>query len=430
MYENSVTYQFVGNVVSGLATGNPASALPEGAVGVFTEAGVSVDPTGLVGPDVPVKIGTRANGVLKFSPVFTRGEANMVGLAFVAPVEQVSFIGWNGTAGALDTEIDATYVASVRLENTQGVYNNTPIIKTVPVYLPDNVAFPATALGQFEHATRLVNSIHAQFSADRLGGQLIRAERVTSDAGVPVDNGTTGDATHFLTTQGSTLVTFEVAAGTAGDIDIAANGDTNLIVGSFVNIGGSVYEIVAATDDNITLDIPYAGPSGRVAFAAVSSSIDALDDAEDWGVRLTGVTPAQFNAKTDMFPRRVRFQASYTKTFTDPFNLFRKVTEPADAAFTTTIAANEGLGSGAEIAKREVYTNMNEQNHIVSHFPPTNYRDSAVVTNNYRQVIIRGLHDRFLDVATGKRPVSTFNIIVALEDTGVAWDTLDDIFGI
>ena len=364
--------------------------------------------------------------MLKFSPVFTRGNAQITNLAYVAPVEQVSFIGWNGTAGALDTEIDATYVASVRLENTQGVYNNTPIIKTVPVYLPDDVALAGSALGQFEHATRLIDSFAAQFSEARLAGQVIRAERVSNGTRVVIDSGA-GTATGLRLTNGSArVVSIIEATGAAGTMEA---GEVN--VDEIVHLRGSAYQVVASDADGFTLDRPYLGASEDIVFDTALTGIyddGTLGDATTWGVRLTGVTPAQFDAKTDMFPRRVRFQASYTKTFTDPFNLFRKVTEPADAAFTTTVAANEGVGTGAEIAKREVYTNMNEQNHVVSHFPPTNYRDSAILTNNYRQIMIQGFHNRFLDVATGKRPISQFNIIIALEDATVAWDTLNVIF--
>ena len=424
MYENSVTYQFVGNVVSGLANGAAVTGIAEGGVAVVTEAGTAVNPNALVGAAVPIKIATRVNGVLKFSPVFTRGNARITDLAYVAPVEQVSFIGWNGTAGALDTEIDATYVASVRLENTQGVYNNTPIIKTVPVYLPDNVDFAGTTLGQFEHATRLMDSFIAQFSEARLGGQVIRAERTNSGARTALGTAV-GDV---VFTNGSTVIS-------ADDIDDATGAGTVLTVGELLVVGTAanspVYRIesIDVGANTAVLDRPYQGPTATIDDADLRAITVANQADTDYGIRLTGVTPAQFDAKTDMFPRRVRFQASYTKTFTDPFNLFRKITEPADAAFTTTVAANEGLGSPAEVAKREVYTNMNEQNHIVSHFPPTTYRDSVIAGNTYRQIVINSVHDAFVDVAVGKRPISRFNIVIALENATVQWNNLNTVLG-
>ena len=433
MYENSVTYQFVANAASGLATGDPATALPEGAVGVFTEAGVSVDPAVAIALGTRIKIGARVNGTLKFSPVFNRGNARIEDLDFIAPIEQVSFIGFNGTDGALDADIDTTYTASIRLENTQGVYNNTPVVKTVPVYIPDTGLDPVTdnAELQFEHATRLIDSFAAQFSTERLAGQVIRAERV-SDGIIDdtfddlVDQGA---ITNFRLTNGSPVVQFLNVGGAAQ----ATGAGAGLAVGDYVRVGGVDFQVAdfAATDTSFILDRPYIGATATVAIDhATSGTIEDAaaggDIPDNWGVRLTGVTPANFDAKTDMWPRIVRFQASYTKTFTDPI-LFRKVIEPADAVFTTIVAAFEGVGSSAEVAKREVYTNMNEQNHIVSHFPPTRYRDSVDMTNDYDQVVINATEASFVDVATGKMPISRFNIIIALDDN-LNYDTLDDIF--
>lgn len=421
MYENSVTYQFIANAANTVANGANVSGLPEGAVAIVNEAHNVV--TGVAAGTNKVKVANRVNGSLKFSPTFVLGEliANER-ISYSAPVEQVTYLGFNGTTGSMDTTIDATYTASVRLDNTQGVYNNTPIIKTVPVYLPNDTDLEDTTAGQLEHATRLIDSFAAQFSPARLGGSVIKAERINSGANTAVPTG----VAEVTFTNGSTVIS-------ATDIGNATT-TTILAVGELLRVGvaatSPVYKIVSidAAANTAVLDRPFLGDTVTLEDDEIQRVTVADQANTDYGVKLTGDTPDTFDSVTDSFPRVISFQVSYTKTYTDPFNYNRKVNGPADVLVTYTTAAFEGVGSAAEIGKREVYATMNEGNVVVSHYPPTRYSRAVNSAATYNQQVLAGIHDKFADVAVGIRPVSKFNIVIAVnDDLTTDWANLDTV---
>jgi len=76
MFENSVTYQFIGNVTKGGAAAEPTDILdlPEGAVALVDENNsVENDPT----TEDRVRIVQKANGQFIYSPYFIVGDAEV-----------------------------------------------------------------------------------------------------------------------------------------------------------------------------------------------------------------------------------------------------------------------------------------------------------------------------------------------------------------
>lgn len=403
MYENSVTYQFVANVANNLNAGENVVGLNEGAVAIVA-ADTHNAIVAVADVDAHLKVAHRVNGVLKFSPPFTRNTANVANPEYAAPVAQVTHVGYNEVAandGALDTDTNSNLIMGITLDSTQGIYSNSPLLKSVPVHIPANTD-PAVA--QSLHAVNFIKSFNAQFGETRLAGGSLIAERVNNGASVAF-------ASDITVTNGSTRVVGLATTLTAG----------NSGAGDFVKFLGATYKVESRTEDDanaiLILDTPYVGASGTVAGGATSGTQESADGlAANWGLRLTGVTPNEFDAVVDDFPRVTRFRVSYSKIVTNIDG--SKTTSVSTADVTYTTAAFEGLGTSPEIAKTEIWTSMNEGNTIVSAYPPTRRRNSVIAGATYDKVVINGVHDSFLDVATGKRPISRFNIIIAANTVG------------
>lgn len=408
MYENSVTYQFVANVASGLAD-NAANAgtlnavdLPEGAVAIVDENGNNVATNAAVGENTPIKIVQRLEGQLKQSPVFTRNQLfHQANLAYVAPANQVSIVGSDGTTGQLDSDGGCTYTLSIVLDHTQGVYNNTPMIKTVPFYLaPDTVATDEEM--QRRLAFGLIASLERQFARER--DTLIIPDVVAEVAGADVDAFEFAGAATITVTNGSPIAVYNADNTNAGKPD----------VGDYVTFDGvTVYQVTGVDGDaSFTLDRNYTGATETDAFAADGGTFDPADAAA-WGIRLTGtgVNPASYDPNLGP-PTRVRFQLSFNKIVPRP-NILGLSDVPVTTLSTPT-QANDGLGTYPLVAYQEVWTSMNHGNSTVSHYPPTKYINGADRTNVYHQIILSGRHTGYQVAATGQVPVSLFNMVIPI----------------
>ena len=417
MFENSVTYQYISNVTKG-ADGaiTDLADLPEGSaciVGVDAIGGVAVNNVILTEAQVAaaaaagnrVRIAQRANGQLVFSPSFNPLTDTVRSFATRAEQQQVTFLGYNNTNGALDAVANATYTLGVTLRDTAGVLNNTPMIKTVPYF-----NFSGT---QAELALGLLTSFDRVWN--RMPRRSIRCERVvTGDAQTDVDFSAGAAADGIVVTNGATGVVFtdgvDPVADTANGLAIAA--------GTVVRIAGVAYRVLpGATVDGFTLDSPYKGATGRVLSGAnITTEAGIVPNSTNWGLRFTGVAQpnAAFNPVTDI-PRPVSFELSWDR-----------VEAPALAGADATVVtyatpAVEGEGTYKQVAVREVYATFNEGNPFLSKYPPTNYRRIAAPGNTFTTYVINARDAGYTSATTGQTPVSLYNIYVSVL-TGLAAD--------
>ena len=412
--ENSVTYQFIGNVDHTPVLDSHVENLAEGMVAIVDDAGLILDDAAIPG-GTRVKVAQRVNGQLVFSPVFNwDGAVRVTPQAFVAPVEQVSYVGYNSVTGAgqLDTEDGREYLMSLWLYHTQGVFNNTPMVKSIPAWVPPTPGATAGEI-QFALATALVTSLNRQFR--RAPSQVVIGEIVTDNAGVAAVNGA-GDADEVAVINGSNFAAFN---------DLGIGAGHNFDVGNIVLLDGVAYTITGVTlgaGGGITLNLPYAGATGTILWVDVTI-IAAIGAGDNFGIRLTGATSAYRNPVTEV-PAQVEFKVTFDKVMNAADNGIQPVIL---TALTTQVNPTNGIGTGAQVAYKEVYATMNEGNAQICAYPPTNYRRAAILNAQYDMFVINytDIVDTFTVATTGQRPVSKFNIIIAVSDTD-ARDILDN----
>lgn len=391
--ENSVTYQFIGNVARGSTA---LTALTDGMIALVDEAGVPVTTASV---NSRLRVAQKVNGQLVYSPFFVPASASLVAQDYVAPVEQVTYLGFNGTSGQLDTEDGREYVLSLILNHTQGIFNNTPMIKTIPAWVAPQASGVTDSTIQLLLATALVESLNRQFR--RAPAQVVIGERVCSDAGDALNT----SITNLTFTNGSTVV---VTTGTQADIAV---GDL-LRAGTAVT--DPVYKVVSVDNagNTITLDQPFAGATTTLEDTEAEKIIAADVDDANYGVKLTGVTTPIKDPVSET-PGQVSFDVTFDKILNASDN---GIQPQILTTVTLDTEAKEGLGTGAQVAVKEVYTTMNEGNAQVCSYPPTKYRRAAELASNYNLIVVNATDEGYTSAATGIKPVSKYNIIMALKD--------------
>ena len=511
--ENSVTYQYIGNVTNVGALDGSIDLLPEGAIALQRGDTHAIGANaGLQGVRMRA-VQRLPGGQLVFSPYFTPNQGTVTRQNHVRPVEQVSYLGHNGTAGALDVEDDREYILNVTLNHTQGVYNNTPMIKSVPFYLRAYAAGTNNRIIQRDLAAGIVDNFKRHFA--RTPGNVVKAERVsdgvvaaqaaiattilarvtegsniieymdwdfagdvvpglgTQVAGdalaIPIDGGrvftftTTADNHAVIidnvyisvtdagtADQNGTAVANAINNSVLSDRVIATNVDSAVTITYKPNFrslppvilqdeGAEACRIVTTTVGNnvraryrmetaITnaasgvLDMPWQGPTGYIAINAnpaqgtAPNSLGQTADATaaDWGVMFSGRTPLRFNPVSE-----TPFQVSFSLGFSKIMNRGDNGIQPAltDSRITYSVAANQGLGTFPQVAVKEVYTTMNEGNAQICGYPPTNYRKVATPGVEYDLFVVNATDAGYISATTGQRPISKFNIILAIDST-------------
>lgn len=393
--ENSVTYQFIGNVTKGAgALPNDILDLAEGAVALVDQNNDVAD-----GPadGTRVRVVQKINGRFVYSPFFTVGDANIQRMNFLAEVPQIAYLGLNhDDVGELDATAGATYTLGVILRHTAGIMNTSPVIKTVPAYNQSGTQYGlATTL--LEAFNRLMNLKHRT---------PIIVERITDgDAteAIAVGMGATPD---LHVTKGSNAVVAEDTPQVNGD---------PIAVGDWIaiEVGGDqvCYKVVSIVDsETFEIDQPYAGESGTISQGDWGTVDDP--DVGNWGLRFTSipVDPVSFDAVSDNY-RPVDFSLSWDRVSAPD------TANPDPTTVTYHQASRPGMGTFMEVAMREVYTTMNEGNPFISAYPPTKYRRAADPTNEYHTWIINATDDEYSSPTTGQKPVSKYNIYVCVDRT-------------
>lgn len=402
MFEDSVTYQYIGNVTNGATTEvTTASGIASGSVALVNEAGVVYEDNQTASTAKWRIANKLSTGKIVYSPFFVPSAVTITSASYSAPVEQVSTWGYNGTDGSLGAITSGNvYSLSVVLQHTATMINSYPFIKTIP--------YKATAATQYNVANGL-DIIFDKIMSKWPGGSPIKVELLNSGTSIATSGGA------FTVVNGSTTVTTVESAGAAAD---AAKYDTDgatIVAGDIIRFGHAttktypVYKVVSISGTTaaktIVLDRPYKGTSGTVA--ANATGVIAVISEGDYGLKFTGLDRFRnltFNPVTDTYSK-VKF--AVTSEDFDSTVTFRTATDPS-----------EGIGSYYEVAQREVYCAMNEYaGRFLSAYPPTKYRGEALSTEAYDIIVIEGTNEEAVFVGTGIKPVSKFRIILALEDS-------------
>lgn len=310
--------------------------------------------------------------VLKTMKIQGANVTSYKGLSYVAPQEQISYVGYNGTTGTIDLLNSNTYKLRVTFKHDKEMWseqNNTLYNE----YTSDSSATQSEIAAAF--AKKYTNPYPAQ-NAD------IKVERVCDGTATAI-----GGSETLTVTNGTTTVT---SSGTAHA----------LVAGDVVRIGGAgstvgVYIVASASGANIVLDSAYQGASATGVAANEMSSITS------WGLKITGKA----------------------LTFNIPFYTYLKVAfDVTIGDFGATVvtdaqAASKGNGTYEEAAQAKYlalgYDGFQEIRNNVPAYPLPN--QDAVSGTNYDVITIQGYIVDDVATISGAKPAK-YQVILFMVD--------------
>ncbi len=181
------------------------------------------------------------------------------GKSYVAPQEQISYIGYNTSSGTVDATGTSDYKLRIQFKHNKDMWSEQ-IQQRFYAYTPVSSTTAADIIQSF--AQQITNDVDVTE---------IKAERV-SDGTFTV----LGGASTLTVTNGSTTAT----ASAAGH---------NLVANDYVRIGGAssafaIYKVASVSGTTIVLDQAYQGTSAVVA----NANVGEMSVQVNYGLRLTG----------------------------------------------------------------------------------------------------------------------------------------------
>lgn len=327
--QNSATRTLVGKRISRTAslaaTQVSPSSIAAGEVVVTDAAGKILDSTTvLTAKEVVVVQGQGSTKPLIKSDIIKLGKLLLYkGKKAAAAVEQVSFIGYNGTSGSIDAITSNLYFARIAMLNEQNTFGNRTMYENFKYETGTSTSQKAVAQGLWLDAISIRNA-----------EQMYRFERISD--GTQAD--WTGTATHMYFTKGSKTVAFTTTGGVAstgtiatGDVIRAATGGVYIVTAG-VTAGAS-----------FTIDGPFQGATVELAGGATAASqAGVVATPVNWGIRVTGVAKTYIPGVFRYYKVRFGLQLKDfgATTLTEPG------TSPA-------VGASEGQGTTEQIQDLE-----------------------------------------------------------------------------
>lgn len=315
-------------------TGTTVDTLVEGELGLFTPSGTLLTAaTAATADKAVVYLGTASGTPVKLSNTIIKDKImKATAKNGSARVEQVDYVGFNGTSGALDTTNDNWFFVRLYLHELLVSNSDGRVVKH------GQYKSPVSGTTQAGVAGALVKSLIKNFSREKVANApsgLVKTEMLINNAGLALGTGTATAAT-VQATFGSTII-----SGWA-DVDDATT-NAAMAVGDYLRFGTAVtdpvYKIVAidATNDFLTLDVPYQGASALFNDTGLERIPAATAASADCGIKITGqplsATPGKF------IPTVVRWT-----TVLDGF---------ASALVDESVGASLGVNTSELIAEQE-----------------------------------------------------------------------------
>ncbi len=217
--EKNVTYLYVANVTTGISNGGTidVTTLPAGAVVVGKVSSgnlVAVESAALSANETYQIINKLSDGTVLRSPMFKGSDViSKSYLAYAAPQEQVSYLGYNDSSitGLGTITAGTNYIIGLWLNHTKGLYDLKGEVKHISAY--------ATGTTQATVAKLLMESHLKNFSPVREQNPSILCDRIALTTSVTA---ITGSATIYKLTKGlKTVYTYTKTA--AGDATLTAS---------------------------------------------------------------------------------------------------------------------------------------------------------------------------------------------------------------
>lgn len=287
------------------------------------------------------------------------------GVAGAAAVEQVSYVGFNGTAGTIEVLPNNFY--TIKLEHVPNAfaYGKRPANYKYGTY-QSSLGAAQTAAGQLEVASGLVNSLIQNFRPNRTTDWRVFTSLVNSSVTTAaVDT----DITSFSLVKYSKAVTV-VTTGTAA---IAA--------GTYLRFGAStastsIYKVVTgftggAGTYTITLDYSWQADSATI----LDTDVVSVTTGANWGIKIVGIKQ-KYDVNRWRQYDKVRFN-----TFLEGFP------NTATPTVVTTTAAYDGIAVYEQVANDEYISWGDEGQVFVDQVPPL-FREQDTIDVQYTPLVI------------------------------------------
>lgn len=312
--------------------------------------------------------------VIRSNKIYGSNVTSYSGLSYVAPAEQISYVGYNGSSGSIEAINDNTY--KLRVVFKHDVENwSEQVNVSYNEYTSDSSATASEIAAAF--AKKFDKSYPAS-NAD------IKVERVTDGTFTVA-----GGATTATVVKGSPTVTFSASthAFVAGDV---------------IRIGGAastfpVYLVSSVSGVTVTLDSNYQGDSATVA----NANIGEMSVITAWGLKITG------RALTTTVPTFKYLKVAFDVTLKDF----------GTTAVTDSQVASRGNGTYEEIAELEYFARGFDGWGSIRNATPNVAQPSsdATASTNYDTIAIRAFDNSDFGVVSGVKP-SPFQIYIAMVD--------------
>jgi hypothetical protein len=327
--------------------------------------------------------------------------------AYSAPVMPITYVGYDGSAGEIDTLDDTVYKIRILIHSVLSQFGNKAMYKF-------GVYKSGSAATQEDIAFGIVTNLTANFAKETL--VTLKFATINSCAlasGYALDDG------HISVVKGSNVLT-------AATSDFQYNTGTEVVVGDFIRISdaAAVGTAVALTDP--VYKVTYVNAAVNVTIVHVDRAvtnvtgtythtsgdltiIPAASIGGEWGIKITGVAMTWFKAGV------FKYEVPDFEVFLQDFG-----------ATTTTVAyaASRGSGVAEEIQELQWFLQGNLGNKYHAD-PLATFKTDAVIGVAYNLVTIRYYTEGGDIVGDPIRHPK--EIILALFDSGSFDNVLVDI---
>lgn len=304
-----------------------------------------------------------SNPVQKSMKVTGRNVRKYSGKSYVAPQEQISYIGYNSSSGNITATSLNKYILRLYFKYDKEMWSQQ-VFQRYYEYDSDS---SATSL---EVAENFVEKL----IGDTAVSTDVKAEMVTDGTFTVL-----GGASTLAVTNGSATAT----ASAAGH---------NLVADDLVRIGGTgastpVYRVASVSGTTITLAWAYQGTTATVA----NANVGEMSVVTSYGIKLTG------KAFTFTIPYAGLFR--YQKV---AFDL--SIKNFGTTAITLSQEAGRGNGTAEEVAELEWFAQGFDGIRNRSSHPIPSGAQDAVASTNYDTIIIEHFNNEDVGVVSGNKP--------------------------
>lgn len=281
------------------------------------------------------------------------------GQPYAAATEQVSYVGYDGTTGSMDSTADNFFIVKLEHVPNSFIYGKRPASYKYGTYQS------GSSTSQVLVATGLVKSLVQNFKANRNTDWRVFAEL------------TNAGARTAATATGAVTLTFTKYSKRVTATDATAS--TNIVAGDYVAIDAltttGVYKVTAKDGSgNLTLDIPYQGETTTITAATNNIRIvEATANAANFGIKITGIKQKYDVNKWRQYDK-VRFNV-LLENFSATINV-------------NTTAPYEGLGVYEQVANDEYISWGDEGQVFVDQVPPQFREQDADSSGTYSPLIV------------------------------------------